>query len=59
MKATLDYTFATAVIIVFIWFMMLQSFAKYSVSRIAAFQIIDLSKEVSGSRSQTEQNFSG
>jgi len=36
MKATLDYTFATAIIVVLIWFMMLQSFAKYSISRIAA-----------------------
>jgi len=36
MKAIFNYIFATAIIVVSIWFMMLQSFAKYSVSRVAA-----------------------
>lgn len=36
MKVTLDCTFPTAITVVSIWFIMLQCFAKYSVSRAAA-----------------------
>lgn len=47
-----DSTFATAITVVSVWFMMLQCFAKYSVSRVLqSSPIIDPSKEVS--RSQT------